>query len=73
MKSPVEQLLEKLESNQRMFQNANLHIANGALEPTIKFAKELLVTEKMMMSEQYQKGHAAGVISGKIEAQTTRI
>jgi hypothetical protein len=32
-----------------------------------------LVTEKMMMSEQYQKGHAAGVINGKIEAQTTKI
>jgi hypothetical protein len=73
MKSPVEQLLEKLEDNQRMFQNANLLIAKGILEPTIKLAKELLVTEKMMMSEQYQKGHASGVINGKIEAQTTRI
>jgi hypothetical protein len=73
MKSPVEQLLQRLEENQRMFQNANLLIAKGILEPTIKLAKELLVTEKMMMSEQYQKGHTAGSISGKIEAQTTKI
>lgn len=73
MKSPVEQLLQRLEENQRMFQNANLLIAKGILEPTIKLAKELLVTEKMMMSEQYQNGHAAGLISGKIEAQTTKI
>jgi hypothetical protein len=73
MKSPVEQLLEKLEDNQRMFQNANLLIAKGILEPTVKLAKELLVTEKMIVSEQYQKGHTAGVINGKIEAQITRV
>jgi hypothetical protein len=73
MKSPVEQLLEKLEDNQRMFQNANLLIAKGILEPTVKLAKELLVTEKMIVSEQYQKGHTAGVINGRIEAQTTKV
>lgn len=73
MTSPVQQLLEKLEDNQRIFKQANLLIASGILEPTIKLAKELLVTEKMMMSEQYQKGHSNGVINGKIEAQTTKI
>lgn len=71
--TPVEQLLAKLQDNHRTFKNANLQIAAGILEPTIKYAKELLVIEEMQRSTEYYKGHAAGVIAGKLEASITRI
>ncbi len=71
--TPVEKLLTKLQENHRTFKNANLLIAAGILEPTIKYAKELLVVEEMQMSTEYHKGHAAGVIAGKLEASTTKV
>lgn len=71
--TPVEQLVLKLEETQRTFQNANLLIAKGILEPTLQLAKELLVVERMRLGESYQKGHAAGVVSGKLEASITKI
>jgi hypothetical protein len=71
--TPVEQLIAKLEENHRTFKNANLLIAAGILEPTIKYAKELLVVEKMQMSTEFQKGYNAGYTAGKLEASITKV
>ena len=70
MKTPVEQLLNSLESVQEMYRKTNQMLAMSILEPTIKLTKELLVTERIVISENYHKGVADGIIAGKIEAQT---
>lgn len=71
--TPVEQLVQKLDANLKSLKNANLLIAAGILEPTVKYAKELLVVEKMEMSTQYHKGYNSGVIQGKLESSMTKI
>lgn len=71
--TPVEQLTQKLEENLKSFKNANLLIAAGILEPTVKYAKELLVVEQMELSTQYHKGYKSGVIQGKVESSMTKI
>ena len=69
MKTPVEQLLDSLETVQQMYKKTNQMLALSILEPTVKLTKELLVAERIMIGENYHKGIAEGKIAGKIEAQ----
>jgi len=73
-KTPVQKLLKKIEANYDSFRNANLLIAAGIVDPTIRYAKEeLLLEESMRLSTEYQKGYNEGVKAGKMEASLTKI
>lgn len=73
-KTPLQKLLHKLEENHRSFKNANLLIAAGIVDPTIRYAKEeLLLEELMLYSTEFQKGYNEGVKAGRLEASVTKI
>ena len=73
-KTPVQKLLNRIERDYNNLKNANLLIASGILEPTIKYVKEeLLLEELMRLSTEYQKGYAAGYADGKREASITKV
>jgi hypothetical protein len=73
-KTPLQKLLRELEKNHSSFKNANLLLAAGIVDPTIRYAKEeLLLEELMLISTEFQKGYDQGYKAGKIEASMTKI
>lgn len=67
-KTPVQLIIEEIEKQQRTYHQANMGIVTSALESLLNYSKQLLVVEKIALSEQYHKGHKVGSIDGKIEA-----
>jgi len=67
-KTPVQLIIEEINKQHKVYKKANMGMVMNALEALNNFAKEVLVVEKMALSEQYHKGHKAGVIDGKTEA-----
>jgi hypothetical protein len=73
-KTPLQKLIAKLEENHNSFKNANLLIAAGIVDPTIRYAKEeLLLEELMWYSTEFQKGYNEGIRVGKLEASISKI
>ena len=67
-KTPVQLIIEEIERQLTTYHSANMGMVISALETLLIYSKQLLVVEKIVLSEQYHKGHKTGVIDGKIEA-----